>query len=125
MSANVHNYDRVSALIFVVVTTAIFRWLRWRNAKASGITRLQFAEIASRPGEKELRNAQWFRLLGWILILLPIVAGAMSQIRHRDTLFMLIGGTVLVEIFLGGLGWFMLWMAGQCKERARQMGATL
>lgn len=38
---------------------------------------------------------------------------------------MLIGGTVLLEMFLGGLGWFMPWMAGQCKERARQMGATL
>lgn len=64
-------------------------------------------------------------LFGRMLILLPIAAGAILRICHRDTLFMLIGGTVLLEMFLGGLGWFMPWMAGQCKERARQMGATL
>ncbi|MFM0643577.1 hypothetical protein PQR14_04550 [Paraburkholderia bryophila] len=120
-----HNHDRVFALIFVVVTTAIFRWLRWRNAKASGITRLQFAEIALRPGEKELQKAQLLRLSGWVLILLPVFAGPMSLISHRDTLFMSIGAFVLLEIFLGALGWFMLWLASQCKERARQMGAIL
>lgn len=86
MSASVHNYDRVFALIFVVVATAIFRWLRLRNAKASGLNRVQYAEMASRPGEKELLKAQWFRLFGWILILLPIVSVATSQIRHRQPL---------------------------------------
>jgi hypothetical protein len=123
MSANVHVYERVSALIFVVVTTAIFRWLRWRNAKTSGLTRSQIAEITSRPGEKELQKAQWLSLFGWISILLPIIGGLMSQIRHRDTLYMFIGEMVLAEIIVGGLGCFMLWMASQCKERARQMGA--
>jgi hypothetical protein len=33
---------------------------------------------------------------------------SVSQIRRRDTLFMLIDGIVLLEIFLGGLGWFTL-----------------
>ncbi|PCE26244.1 hypothetical protein BWP39_17120 [Paraburkholderia acidicola] len=125
MTTYVHNYARVSALIFVVVTGAIFKWLQWRSAKVSGISRSQFAEMASRPGEKELSKAQWFRLSGWILILFPFFAAALSEMHHRDSPFMLIGEIGLLEIFFGGLGWFMLWMASQCRERARQMGAAL
>lgn len=77
------------------------------------------------PGEDLLRKAQWLRMLGWILILLPLATGLISQIRHHDTLFMFIGTATFFELILGGIGWFMLWMASQCRERARQMGAIL
>jgi uncharacterized membrane protein YhaH (DUF805 family) len=124
MSANAHAFNRIDALIFVLLVTAALKWLRWRNAKASGMTRSQFADVESRPGERLLVQAQWSRLSGWILVLLPIVVGAISQIRHPVTLFMFIALIVFLEILLGGLGWFMLWNAKQIEERARQIGAT-
>jgi hypothetical protein len=125
MSANAHAYNRIYALIFVLLVTAVLKWSRWRNAKAAGMSTSQFADEESTPGKRLLLQAQWFRFFGWSCIVLPIVGVAISQFRHRDTLFMLIGGMVFLEIFIGGLGWFMLWMAGQCEERARRMEATL
>jgi hypothetical protein len=123
MGASAHVDTRIFAFIFVVFVAAVFRWLRWRNAKISGLSRSQIADIELAPGEKLLRQAQWSRMSGWILVFLPIVGGAISQIHHPVTLFMLIGEIVLLEIFLGGLGWFLFWNARQIEERARQMGA--
>jgi len=88
------------------------------------MTPAQFALAQSETSEKLLMRAQWIRMLGWSLIILPIVSVAMSQTHHQDSLFMVIGEMVMLEIFLGGLGWFMLWLASQLRERARQIGGA-
>jgi hypothetical protein len=121
MTTNTHHIASLLPILAILVA-GIFRWSRWRDAKTRGMSQSQFATAEAGSADKLLMRAQRLRALGWGLIAFPFICAALSLINHRDTLFVLIGGTVILELVTGGLGWIFLWQAKQTRELARQMG---
>ncbi|WP_124632609.1 hypothetical protein [Burkholderia cenocepacia] len=117
------NWHALAQLGFVatILITAIARWRRWREARAQGMNEAQFALASGQSAEKVRARAKSARMLGWGLICFPFVLAAISMIHRRESVSMIIAGTLLFEIIFGGLGWIFLWMAKSNEELARRM----
>jgi hypothetical protein len=99
----------------------VVRWFRWRNAKAQGLTQAQFARANGQSAEKLQARARELRLLGWGLIALPLVLAALSWRQHRESVGMLVTGTIVLQVIFGGLGLVFFWVARTNEKLARQM----
>lgn len=114
------------AFAIIVLLNALVRWRRWKRAKASGMTRSQFALLEAGGADVLLKQARKATALGWIFICFPLILVAVSFSPTKESVFTDVGVIVLLELIcFGPLGGLFLWLGGQQRKVAREAGAAI
>ncbi|MBR8308093.1 hypothetical protein KPA93_30895 [Burkholderia cenocepacia] len=120
MHANPHNIASLF-LAFAVLVVAILRWIRWRDAKAQGLSPAQFAVANGATSQKLRATGKQMRWVAWLLIAFPFVLGALMAAHHKGTGSLLAAEIGAFVFIFGILGLVCLWVARKNDELARQI----
>ncbi len=114
------------AIAIFALLNALVRSLRWRRAKALGMSRSQFASLEAGGAGRLLKKARLLTALGWIFICLPLILAAVSLTRNREPIFTAVAEIALLELIcFAPLGGIFLWLGSQQRETAREAGAAM
>ena len=114
------------AIAIIALLNALARWRRWKRAKASGMSRSQFASLEAGGADKLMKRAGILTALGWILICFPLILAAVSFTPTGEPVFTYVGVIVLLELIcFGPLGGLSLWLGRQQRKIAREAGAAI
>jgi hypothetical protein len=105
-----------------ILFVGVLRAIRWRNAKARGVSPAQFALENGASVQKLLATGKQMRLLGRILFVFPFVLGVGLAIHPKSPSSVLAAEFAALVVIFGVLGLIFLWVARRNEALAREIG---
>ncbi|MDN7486494.1 MULTISPECIES: hypothetical protein [Burkholderia] len=104
-----------------ILLVAVLRAMRWRSAKARGLSPAQFARENGTSPQKLRATGEQMRWLGRILFIVPFVLGLGLAIHPKSPGSVLAAEFIACVIIFGGLGLLFLWVARKNEALARDI----
>lgn len=114
-----HAYNIFVAVgvLFVVVVRAI----RWRNARARGLSPAQFALENGTSAQKLRATGKQMRWIGRMLFIFPFAVGAGLAMKPKSPRSLIAAEFAALVIIFSVLGLLFLWVARKNEALAREI----